>query len=283
MTSWLDKRLKDTIGYNDPYDDTDRFGVEVEFEGSGITANSLYIHTTKTWKVVPDGSLRGESFEAVMRKPLGLAETCTAVKELYTLTTNNGAKIHDSMRAGLHVHLNCQNITMKRLFTFMTAYYCLEDLIVDYLGEERAGNLFCLRLSDAEDLSFAVETAIACKNIMNSNHFTNDNLRYAAMNLVSLSKFGTLEFRAMRTPTSPEPVIEWLKILDHMFINVKKFNDPAELVSAMSANGEKEVISALLPEDFAKKLYSRPDFEFVLYRCIRNIQHWVFQTNWSEK
>lgn len=283
MNAWLNSKLKNgSFNYNYEYDDTKRFGIEIEVEGSGVTLNTpkLPVHE---WKVVADGSLRGESFEAVQREPKGLTESCAAVKNFYEVITANGAKIHDSMRAGLHIHLNCQNITLKRMFTFMTAYYCIEDMLVDYLGEERAGNLFCLRLSDAEDISFAIANCLKKESLGAIGYFTNDNLRYAAMNLVSLSKFGTLEFRAMRTPTTAEPVIEWLKILDRLYLGSKKFDNPAALISAMSANGEKEVLSSLLPEDFAKKLFNRPDFEDSLYKAIRNIQHWVFRTNWGDK
>jgi len=283
MNAWLNYKVHEIFDLNKKYSHTDRYGVEVEFEGKGILNNSNLVGANPSWKVVADGSLRGESFEAVMRAPLGYSDTIKAVKELYNLVTSNKAVINDSMRAGTHVHVNCLNLTVQQLMTFMAAYYCLEDILVDYLGDERAGNFFCLRVSDAEEISHAIASALANNRLRNNNIFTNENLRYSAMNLVSLSKFGSLEFRALKTPTTVEPILEWLEILEKLFTGSFKFNSPLALVSAMSANGEKEVLSKLLPEEFANKVFKRPDFEDKLYSAIRNIQFWVFKTKWNEK
>jgi hypothetical protein len=278
MTTWLNSKINSLFVFKNLYEEDKLLGIEVEFEGKGISPNAAYVDPA-AWKFVPDGSLRGESLEAVNLAPFSLKDSTAGVTNLYTNMLRNKATIYDSMRAGVHVHVNCQNMTVRQLFTFMAAYYCLEDLLVDDLGQERAGNLFCLRLSDAEDISFAVAHAVAKKTLSNG-YFTNETLRYAAMNLVSLSKFGTLEFRALRTPTTPGPIIRWIEILTALYNNSKLFADPKELISAMSANGEKEVINTLLP-NHSKELFGKPEFELTLYRSIRNIQSWAFLTDWS--
>jgi hypothetical protein len=103
------------------------------------------------------------------------------------------------------------------------------------------------------------------------------------MNLVSLSKFGSLEFRALRTPTNREKIIEWTDMLFTLKENaLKHFSSPLELLSSMSANGATEVVTKLLGEH-AKKQVSKPHFEESLYESIRQIQHWVFLTNWETK
>ena len=113
--------------------------------------------------------------------------------------------------------------------------------------------------------------------------FHNENLRYAAMNLVSISKFGSLEFRALRTPTTREKVIEWADTLFTLKENaIKHFSNPAELLQSMSANGGIEVVNKLLGQ-YADKQTSKPHFEESLYEGIRQIQHWVFLNNWETK
>lgn len=279
MVSWLDTKLFEIFrGWKNKYTDSRLVGVELEFEGYNITPNTSRLDGA-IWKIVPDGSLRGEAFEAVTVQPMSVTKAVAEVENLYSVLLANGASINDSMRAGVHVHVNCQNLNIRQLFTFMAAYYCLEDLLVEDLGEERAGNLFCLRLSDAEDISNAIMKCLGSQSFDN-NYFNSEGLRYAAMNLVSLSKFGTLEFRALRTPTTAAPVIRWLLLLEELFKNSKAFADPVQLISAMSANGDREVVSALLPT-FAKELFKKPHYEITLYNSIRNIQTWAYLNNWS--
>jgi hypothetical protein len=249
-------------------------GIEVEVE-----AERPLPPAGKKWKAVNDGSLRGYATEYVSQ-PLLPEDAILVTKELYNNIAAAESKIQNSMRAGVHIHVNCQDLTIRELFTFLAAYYCLEELLTEDLGEERQGNLFCLRLSDAEYANASLLYVLQTESV-DHNIFTNNNFRYSAVNLVALSRFGTLEFRALKTPTSPEPVIDWIQTLSALYNGAKTFKDPAELLSAMSADGEKEVVKKLLGEK-AEKHINKPDFEDKLYFGIRNIQQWVFLTDWSE-
>ena len=100
-------------------------------------------------------------------------------------------------------------------------------------------------------------------------------MRYAALNLTSLLTYGSLEFRSMRTPTTAQPIIDWVNTLHTLMVNSKEYEDPVKLLSAMSANGEREVVSTLLGP-YAKQQLDKPHFEEKLYYCLRNIQFWVF-------
>jgi hypothetical protein len=248
-------------------------GIEIEIEAE------YPIFPEKGWRLVPDGSLRGYCGEYVS-DPVTVENAKEKVFNLYNKFEERKVLVKDSMRAGVHVHVNCQDLTLRQLFTFLAAYYCLEELLTEELGEERQGNLFCLRLSDAEFANNALLYVLQAKTV-DHNIFNNNNLRYAAANLVSLSKFGTIEFRALKTPTSPEPIIDWVETLQELYKGSKKYNNPAELLSAMSANGENEVVRALLGPK-AEKQITKADFQEKLYFGIRNIQQWVFLTDWSE-
>jgi len=252
-------------------------GVEVEVEAS---IRPLPTTVNEYWNVTNDGSLRGEAKEYVFVAPLEEADALIQTKTLYKKLEGN---IADSMRAGVHVHINCLNLTGQQLFTFMAAYYCLEDLLTEDLGEERQGNLFCLRLSDADYANTAIMAALQAKDFRDAaGAFTNENLRYAAMNLVSLKKFGSLEFRAMRTPTTVEPLQDWIRILCALQRNsTTKYSDPSKLLNAMSANGGANVVRELLGP-FAEKQIKKPNFESKLYEGIRNIQQWVFLNSWEK-
>lgn len=279
MTSWLNTKVAENFNFDRRYPETQLLGLELEFEGRSIANNVAPGALGGAWRVMADGSLRGEAFEVVSTGPYSLKDSLVNLTELYSVILRGKAVINDSMRAGVHVHVNCQDLTLRQLFTFMAAYYCLEDLLVEDLGEERAGNLFCLRLSDAEDISFGVQNCLN-RRTLSTHYFTSEGLRYAAMNLVSLSKFGTLEFRALRTPLTPEPVARWISLLEELFTNSKKIENPRTLITSMSANGEKEVVGLLLPT-FAKELFAKPHFEQTVYNSIRNIQTWAYLTDWS--
>jgi hypothetical protein len=251
------------------------FGIEVEAEFDNPPP---VLKNNTAWKVTNDGSLRGYALEFVS-KPLLLDSALVEINYLYDQL--KPVKILDSMRAGVHVHINCRSLTLKQLFTFIAAYYVLEKLLTEDLGEERQGNLFCLRLEDAE---YANANILACLQNQNldNNIFLNDNFRYSALNLVSLSKFGTLEFRALRTPLTPEPIIDWIETLNNLFEGAKKYESPEKLLSAMSADGADEVVKTLLKEK-AKKQISKEGFEDSIYSGIREIQHWVYLTDWEGK
>jgi hypothetical protein len=272
MTTFLDKKVSKVW---DTKIKTGDLGVEVEVEGNSVLPEVV----TDGWKAVKDGSLRGEAKEYVFYQPLGLEDTVDEINKLYDLIDG---KIIDSMRAGVHVHVNCQTLTLRQLFTVMAAYYCIENLLTEEAGEERQGNLFCLRLSDADYVNTGIMSALSQRDIkLDGGIFHNENLRYGAMNLVSLSKFGSLEFRALRTPLDRKKVIQWVDTLFTLKTNaVKHFSDPVELLSSMSANGAAEVVKKLLGKH-AVRFTSKANFEESLYESIRQIQHWVFLTNWE--
>ena len=272
MKTFLAKTVADTLALAPK---PGLFGVEVEVEGSAILPREI----NNSWVVTRDGSLRGEAYEYVFSRPLGKEDTVLEVKELYRQL--NG-KVTDSMRAGAHVHVNCLELTMRELFTFIAAYYCFEDLLTEDLGEERQGNLFCLRLSDADYSSAAIMQCLSDRNLtLRSGIFTNAGLRYAALNLVSLSKFGSLEFRAMKTPQTPEPLLDWIDLLGTMKEQSKLYANPSELLGAFSANGSTAVAEVLLGKHAARQI-AKPNFERSLFEGIRAIQHWVFLNSWEK-
>src|SRR5690554_4898477 len=104
-------------------------GVEIEVEGSNLP------RTGEHWIVTQDGSLRGESCEYVLRQPLSLPETKEALAYLSRRYEETGAEIADSPRCGVHIHVNCQELTIIQLYNFMTLYLILEDLLVRWCGE----------------------------------------------------------------------------------------------------------------------------------------------------
>jgi hypothetical protein len=203
-------------------------GIEIEVEG-----NALPI-TEDHWNMERDYSLRGESCEYVLKRPGKYEDVVRALDYLDMKYKLNNTEVHDSVRAGVHVHVNVQHLTTKQLFTFMSAYMILEEVLVSFCGEYREGNLFCLRIKDAEYLQYIIGKVANDKRYEN---FNSDHLRYSSMNVVSLSKFGSLEFRAMRGTRDLSVIKNWAKILLDIRNASMDFDSPLSLVEEIEKNG----------------------------------------------
>ena len=250
------------------------FGIEIEMEGQvrvpdGKSAN---------WRQERDGSLRGDgSREYVSRGAWDKKTAAAEILELYDNILKNKGTINNSMRAGVHIHLNMQDKTMMELFTFVALYYVLEDTLIDMFGtEERVGNLFCLRLSDASYTSEILATAI--KSGAFAQYMTdNDEIRYSALNLTSLSKYGSVEFRALQTPQDPRQILSWIDIIELILKGSQKFKTPEEVLNHLSADGVDNTLDLIgLPQ-----LKNVPDYNDKIQKSIWATQFWVFSNEWK--
>jgi len=267
----LDKKVREVFGL---IETKGTFGVEVEVEGSPRTED------LPNWNATRDGSLRGSgALEYVLRQPVSLDAAKKAVQDLYNNIKQSGGKIRRSMRAGIHVHVNCQDLTIRQLGTVIAAYYAFEEVLTERFGEDRVGNLFCLRLADAEYISTALHRAFVNKNF---DSLTSDNIRYAAMNLNALSRYGSLEFRAMETPTTPGSILEWIDILARLRETHASFSDASDLLSAFSAGGIENAIDIIFGGGKeAALIRAVPGYEEKIYNGIRDTQYWVYSTDWK--
>ena len=220
------------------------FGVEVEVEGIGISGR-----TPSGWERHDDGSLRGESHEFVFSTPLDFDECQKSIQELYSFISKEGGRILDSVRAGVHVHLNVQERTPIDLMKIIVLYTCLESVFSKLAGEGRSGNLFCLQAHDAE---FYTQQIIHSIEAADLRHLNSNNLRYSALNPTSLYKFGSLEFRSLRTPVSPDKILLWVEAIYNLYRSIDRFVDPTEIIYAMSGDGYTPFIESVLGQHITK-------------------------------
>lgn len=239
-------------------------GIEIEMEGYRLYPED----PMKDWITTGDGSLRGdESIEYVLRYPVLRKDVSNVLSNLRTTLARNDAELKPSERCGVHVHINCQTLTMEQVFDFVTTYIIFEDILTKWCGEGREGNLFCLRNKDAEGLLYAL---IQAKKNGDVRHITNNNYRYAAINLTSLRKYGSVEFRALQTPPDFYTIDLWVQLLLKIFDLSTTHGNPKELVEELSFMG---------PDNFAAKvfgdLYPHIHFEGIedsLYDGVRRAQ-----------
>jgi len=219
-------------------------GIEVEVEGDSLPNRGLVY-----WRVEKDGSLRGESAEYVLREPLTVGAAEDAIAELEAAYRDHESVVHDSIRAGVHVHVNVQELEVQQLGSFITTYLILEEMLVKWCGKSREGNLFCLRCSDAEATLDKFCEAFRTRNY---RMLFDDDIRYSSINLKALCEYGSVEFRSMRGTRELDKILLWAKMLKGLRDFAKEFETPLDVVDAFLLDPQKFLGEALADfcEDF---------------------------------
>lgn len=250
---------------------TDEIGIEIEVEGEGLPTD-----IPSYWEVHHDGSLRGESAEYVLKEPIKRKNVLPFLEYLKGKLRNS--VIHDSIRTSVHVHINMAEKTILQVYVILIVYFILENLIIELAGKNRIGNLFCLRLKDAEYL--LDQLIIAAQKDSYKVFLNEQTLRYAAVNVCALSKFNSLEFRAMRGTTDPEIISEWVEILLSVVDNaVNLYKTPLEVIQDFSAIGPGAFAEKILGIHLHK--FKEHNIHKVLWSGIRLVQSLAYCTDWT--
>ena len=207
-------------------------GIEIEMEGRGLPeAPSGWIHTA-------DGSLRGEALEYVLREPIERKNIKEYLNRLQSAFIDKRSRLLPSDRCGVHIHINCQQLTHQQVINFTMLYLIFEEMLVRWCGPTREGNLFCLRAKDAE---FLVHALIKAQQQVSLNNIQDDLYRYASINLTSLRKYGSVEFRSLRTSVNYENEIPlWVDMLLAIKDHSMKMETSKQLIENISAKGYEQ-------------------------------------------
>lgn len=249
-------------------------GVEIEVEADNMpSADSVCNH----WRLERDASLRGESGEFVLRRPLDIKDLDKAFDEITNAMVNHGTRVRPTYRAGVHVHVNVQDLTPKQLITFISLYFIFEEVLLSYCDKSRAGNHFCLRMSDASYSLDMITDAIMKSDLQSLN---TEDLRYASLNITSLFKYGSIEFRALESTTDFNKIKEWATVLNQLKEWAKTISDPSKILGEASAMGFEEFAKAVLGPSYRTfRPYATEDR---IRTGVRNIQYALYSRNWGE-
>lgn len=212
--------------------------LEIEVEGANLPRIN-----DKWWRSEDDGSLKGEGVEYVMKAPQDLDKLIEALSDLEERFKVQGSRVDESFRAGIHVHVNVQELSFKQVMTLACCYLIVEEVLVDYCHPSRAGNHFCYRAIDAGGLVKALYDFTATGNI---RYINTDNIRYSAMNFTSLFKYGSLEFRALESTKDYKKVVNWAGVLRQIKRASMKYANPREVYKAFDELGPREFARQLL-------------------------------------
>ncbi len=220
-----------------------KFGIEIEAVGvpmaevaralnaAGIpTCVEGYNHITKShWKVVSDSSLSGQyAFELVSPILQGASGLCQ-VETVGRVLTEIGAKVNKS--CGLHVHVDARDIdtaAMKRVCKMWMKYESCFDSV---MPESRRNNVFCRSTrNDFRSLDVAFNAIDAARDLNGLRAVMGGN-RYKKLNLESLVRHGTVEFRQHSGTVDNTKMVMWIEL-------VTAFIECAVTAKAIRANGE---------------------------------------------
>lgn len=246
-------------------------GIEVEMEGA-----ALYHGNTDLWKHERDDSLRGrDTAEYVLKSPILLTEVEDALGELTEALEDS--VLSPSVRCGVHVHVNVQDMTLTQVATFTTLYLVLEDLLLEVCGEGRQSNLFCLKGCEAELL---MESAASFFRTGDMGYIDNDEIRYSGINLAALAKFGSVEFRALRTPDNLLDIMPWVDTLGRLAkFSKERYANPIEVISAYSGFDPEGFVWEMAPL-YATQLMAIPNWKERIRNGMRSAQDLAFSQRW---
>lgn len=224
-----------------------RYGIEVEVEGGP------WPDAPTNWDAKGDGSLDETGVEFVTRQAFGPDKFGLMLGRLDDAFNDAGTELDCGIGCSVHVHMNVQDLTPAQILSIMAAYYIVEDLMVEYAGPNRAGNLFCLRASDAEEPIWAVVNAVNNNEFPSALH--NDDLKYSALNVASLRRFGTLEFRSYGALSeTPMEVLPWLNMVHRLREFALGFQTPQQVVSEFSMIGPSEFLKSVFGPELSELL-----------------------------
>lgn len=205
-------------------------GIEIEVEGKRLPPKNQY------WNKDKDGSLKPthEAAEYILRQPVKLAEVGGVLDTLKKAFKEAGSEVDNTYRAGIHVHVNVQDLSMSEMITMVLLFIIVEDMYIKFCDKTRQGNHFCLRTSDA---SYFTECLWAACEQNDPHLFQTDDLRYSAINLQSLHKYGSIEFRALESTQDYAKILTWCNMLHKLKLGAKLYRSPAHLVSSFSQDG----------------------------------------------
>lgn len=255
-------------------------GIEIEVEGK-----SLFRAPIKYWTIHEDNSLRaveGEPpVEYVLSKPIPREDVQRVLNYLDKKLKLTKSDVRDSQRTSVHVHVNCQKLTLKQIYQYILLYYIFEDLLIEWCGPQRIGNLFSLGGKHAEYNVFMLEQAVKSDSYA---EVFNADIRYTACNTASLGKLGSLEFRSLRGTVDPTIIKTWVDALLCLKDKALAYQDPREIVQDFQhLTPGPFLYKTLSPvQSVYQSLRNKHDFDQRMWDGLRLMRDVAYAVDWEK-
>jgi len=244
-------------------------GLELEVEGSNLAMVS-----GRDWQTISDGSLRDGGLEYVTNGPKSLIalENCL---EQWAFSMRN-SRIYESDRTSVHTHVNMLDKSVGYVTKGLTAYYLLENALIRYCGPSRVGNLFCTTLGNSPSQLTHYKALCGSSDSFNP-------VKYSAMNLGALSKFGSVEMRGMRGEYDTDHLIEWCSNLSGIFEKADEFPDCTSVFDHIYNRSYKDYLGTFLSSPLVDKIVRVTDWDLDFSRNCVPIGSFLYNHEFSDR
>jgi hypothetical protein len=210
------------------------------------------------WVLTEDGSLRNTGCE-VVTKPFSIMYADSLLRHVYKaygITEDNNY----SDRCSVHVHVNCQDLTIGEVQQITLLYSTVERLLFKFIGKDRENNIFCVPWYQA-----GCSANLISKSEQNQKLFAKGWQKYTALNLIPLADRGTIEFRHLYGTCDVDKIITWLQMIDSMFGYVQRV-PYAQLVDTITKMNTLSNYDAFIYDVFREnsRLLTGPEFRKAL-------------------
>ena len=221
------------------------FGIEVEIEYRDDIPSFGY---NQCWSKIADHSLR-DGVEYVS-KVLVLDKLDSAIAALGDVFEEDGP----TPRMSTHVHLNCTHMPIFNIYQGIINYYLLEPLLIESQGVYRKGNIFCLSLEETYGLVEEISNSLNGGRFF--YHFDEPLYKYGAVNLASVQKRGTVEFRFLKGSRSAQDIKDSVNTVFHLFYELAAI-PTSRLVGMIEQMSARELLLTFYDEQLVDTLLSR--------------------------
>lgn len=254
-----------------------KVGIELEFENA---TNPVYADNLRDWLVTHDHSLRN-GVEYVSRV-LTPREVPAALRLCYDRVTKY--RLKPSVRCGVHVHMNIQDLTYNQLMRYIMLYVLLEPYIFEEFAKDRIDNHFCVPLFANTDMyGFFSKLSKYMRSGANISAHCGRASKYSALNFAAIYKLGTLEFRHLEAQSNPDFIGRWIRFLIELRRSaLNQYDTPEDILKTQEKYG-----TARLTTGLGIKINSIPDEDYqeaaidlAYLLCGQEQKHWK-EMNWK--
>lgn len=187
------------------------FGIEIETvnmnkhifitqmaqRGLTVITQGYNHNTSSSWKIVPDGSIKGTDGAEIVSPILNGEEGLNQIKTVCECLEIAGAKVNKS--CGVHVHHEVVSLNETQMKNLLTFYAKNEKTIDSFMPISRRGS----------NNTYCQTTASALENLERGTQITSLT-RYNKLNLQSYYRQGTIEYRQHAGTTDSNKIIAWV-------------------------------------------------------------------------
>lgn len=189
----------------------DYFGIELELEN--IDYDAIDNMDWNYWVTHGDGSLQEDGREFVLSGPKGGDAVVNALNEFY----NNNVNATAGLRTSTHIHINASDLTVGELRSMLVVSYTVEAALFRWIGENRKWCGYAMSLAEMpSDRLRKILTGNTGRMVLQAISAQRNNDRYYGVNVSSIVKHGTVEYRHFPGKPTREELENWLDFVRAM-------------------------------------------------------------------